>query len=65
MKPARPKHCKGCVLFHSANRQNPTGGLEKYNAWCCAKGDFAEKSIGFCKSNNLKKINSTNTGERE
>lgn len=51
----KPEHCKGCNYFHSAGRSNPTKELKKYNYWCCAKGDEAVKSVGWCKTHNVKK----------
>lgn len=55
MKPARPKHCKGCVRFYSAGRRDPKGGLEKFNAWCPAHGTPAEKAIAWCKTHGAKR----------
>ena len=47
------KHCKGCVKHYSAGRRNPKDkGLEKYNNWCCAKGDKVDK--GWCITHNAK-----------
>jgi hypothetical protein len=46
--PKRPDYCNGCVHFHSAGAKK--GGNEKYNAWCCAHGRSAEKSVGWCKT---------------
>lgn len=54
-----PDHCKGCVLFHNARHKNPTAELRKFNAWCCAAGKPAEKSVGWCRQHNMK-----NGGER-
>jgi hypothetical protein len=56
VKPAKPEHCKGCTSFHNAGRGNPVGGLEKRNAWCCAKGAPAKESVGWCKLNNKKGV---------
>lgn len=53
----RPDHCKGCVHFHNAGygRDAPKH-LHKYNAWCCYKGDTAERSVGWCKTNGVKTV---------
>lgn len=51
----QPDHCKGCSHFHNAGHKKGSN-LAKYNAWCCAKGDFAVKSVGHCKQHNLKSI---------
>lgn len=56
MKINRPNHCKGCTSFHNAGRANPKGGLEKYNAWCCAKGQPAIKAISWCKLTGAKTL---------
>lgn len=53
-------HCKGCVNLHNAGRKNPTAGLEKFNNWCCLKGQPAHKAIAWCKTHN-KKILKTNS----
>jgi hypothetical protein len=55
MKPARPKHCSGCVRFHSAGRPDPKGGMEKFNAWCAHFGKAAEKAVGMCKAQGAKR----------
>ena len=54
MKPKMPTHCKDCTYFHNAGRNNPKGGLEKYNAWCCRNGQPANKSVGWCKTHGMK-----------
>jgi len=54
MKVKRPNHCAGCVKYHNAGHKDISSGPGKYNSWCCAKGDAASKSIGYCKAHNLK-----------
>lgn len=49
------KHCKGCLAHHNAGHP-PNHKYARYNDWCCAKGDFASKSIGHCKVMGLKRI---------
>lgn len=59
----RPEHCKGCTSFHNAGRRNPAADLARYNAWCCAKGQEAHKSVAYCKVHLLKRPASPSTGE--
>lgn len=51
-QPAFYDHCKGCVHFHNAGQSNCR--LYKFNAWCCAKGDTAARSVGWCKTHSKK-----------
>ena len=53
-------HCKGCVNLHNAGCKNPVAGLEKFNNWCCLKGQPAHKAIAWCKTH-IKKILKTNS----
>lgn len=48
----KPEHCKGCAHFNNAGNLR----LKKYNAWCCAKGDTAARSVGWCKTHNMKTV---------
>ena len=50
------KHCKGCLCHHSAGRSKPDNDMKKYNDWCCAVGREASKSIGHCKTHNLRVV---------
>ena len=48
------KHCKGCVHHHNAGHSKDSKFAKNYNDWCCAKGDTARKSVGWCKTHNAK-----------
>lgn len=50
------KHCKGCRFHHNAGHPKESPYAKRYNDWCCAKGDTASKSIGHCKTHNLKRV---------
>jgi hypothetical protein len=49
------KHCKGCIHHHNAGVKG-IPNAKQYNDWCCAKGNTASKSIGYCKTYNLKVV---------
>jgi len=50
----KPEHCKGCSHFYNAGHDRRVRTLQKYNAWCCAKGAPAVQSAGWCKTHNKK-----------
>jgi len=50
----RHEHCKGCAHFHNAGHGKDAKHLQRYNAWCCAKGAPAAQSVGWCKTHNMK-----------
>ena len=47
------KHCRGCIMHHSAGRRNPSKELQKYNDWCMARG--APVHVGWCLTHKSKK----------
>jgi hypothetical protein len=49
----KPRHCKGCLSFHSAGHPKNSPYVI-YNAWCCSMGAPAYKAVGWCKLNNKK-----------
>ena len=51
-KASHPKHCKGCVYYHSTGR-SANHSLAKYNNWCCHLGKPCKDAIGECKLKNL------------
>lgn len=50
---AMNKHCRGCIMHHSAGRRNPPKELKKYNDWCIARG--APVNVGWCLTHKSKK----------
>jgi len=46
----RPKHCKGCKMYHDAGHKTGSKyGNSNYNSWCCKFGKPAKDAIGECK----------------